>query len=196
MENLSPEESLKVIQTMIDKTKTSVADKSFYFLLWGWLVLIGSLLQYFLFVIVKTPQHGAAWSIMFVGIIVSIVRGAKEKSGPVKTYVDEGLTSIWICLFIVQMLIVFVFAVRGGWEYCYTAFITEYSIGCFLTGRLLKFPPLVWGAIFCWALAILTVFTDMPTNMLIMAAAIGISYIIPGHRLRSEYKNQLQKQPE
>jgi hypothetical protein len=102
MENLSPEESLRVIQAMIDKTKTSVADKSFYFLLWGWLVLVGSLLQYFLFVIVKTPQHGAAWSIMFVGIIVSIVRGAKEKSGPVKTYVDEGLTSIWICLYIVQ----------------------------------------------------------------------------------------------
>ncbi|HVU99109.1 MAG TPA: hypothetical protein VHE34_27995 [Puia sp.] len=196
MENLSPEESLKVIQTMIDKTKTSVADKSFYFLLWGWLVLIGALLQYFLYVIIQTPRHGAAWCIMFVGVIVSVIRGAKEKSTPVKTYVDEGLTNIWICLFVVQTLIVFVFAKTGGWAYCYTAFILLYSIGCFLTGRLLKFPPLVWGAIACWGLAVLTMFVDVQTNMLMMAAAILISYIIPGHLLRTGYKEQLQKQPK
>jgi hypothetical protein len=31
-ENFSPEESLLVIQSMMDKTKASLADKSFYFL--------------------------------------------------------------------------------------------------------------------------------------------------------------------
>jgi len=41
-ENFSPEESLQFIQTMIDKAKDSVADKSFYFLLWGWLVFIAA----------------------------------------------------------------------------------------------------------------------------------------------------------
>jgi hypothetical protein len=108
-ENFSPEESLKVIQTMISQTKNSVADKSFYFLLWGWLVFIGATLL--------------------------------------------------------------------------------------LTGRLLKFAPLVWGAVACWGLAILTTYVNTDTNILLMAVAILISYIIPGHLLRKAYKRQLLKQP-
>jgi hypothetical protein len=194
MENFSPEDSLRVIQTMIDKTKTSVADKSFYFLLWGWLVLIGALLQYVLFVIVKTPLHGAAWNVMFIGFIVSIIHGAKRRSKSVRTYVDEGLANIWLCLAIVQTLVVIVFFRFGGWEYCYTAFILLYSIGCFLTGRLLQFSPLVWGAAACWALVVLTTFIDVETKMLVMAAAVLMGYIIPGYLLRQQYKMQI-KQP-
>jgi hypothetical protein len=196
MENFSPEDSLRVIQTMIDKTRTSVADNSFYFLLRGWLVLTGSLLQYILFVIVRTPLHGAAWNVMFLGFIISIIRRVKAGPSPVKTYIDEGLASIWLCLAIVQALVVFVFFRFGGWDYCYTAFILLYSIGSFLTGRLLQFPPLVWGAAACWAMAVTTTFVDTPAKMLIMAGAILVSYIIPGYLLRSEYRRQLVKQSQ
>jgi hypothetical protein len=193
-ENFSPEESLKVIQTMISQTKNSVADKSFYFLLWGWLVFTGAILQFILKVIVRTEAHPVAWNIMFIGVILSILHGVKERAAPVKTYVDEGLRSIWICVGIVQFLVVFIFIRRGDWEHCYTVFILLYSIGCFLTGRLLKFAPLVWGAIACWGLAILTTYVSTDTNILLMAVAILISYIIPGHLLRKAYKRQLLKQ--
>lgn len=196
MENFSPEESLKVIQTMIDKTRTSVADKSYYFLLWGWAVFIGAVLQFTLFVIVRSPLHPLAWNIMFVGFIFSIVHRAKGKTARVKTYVDEGLTNIWLCITIVQVLVAFTFFRLGGWEYCYTAFILLYSIGSFLTGRLLRFGPLVWGAIACWAMAIVTTFINVETRMLVLAAAILLGYIIPGHLLRRDYKKQLQKQPQ
>jgi hypothetical protein len=190
-DNLSPEESLQVIQSMINQTKNSVVDNSFYFLLWGWLVLIGALLQYTLKVIVRTDLHPVAWNIMWLGFIVSIFRKVKEKRRPVITYVDEGLRHIWLCIAIVQTLIVFIFMRRGGWENCYTFFILLYSIGCFLTGRLLKFSPLVWGAITCWALAILTTFVGYDMNILLLAAAILVSYIIPGYLLRKEHKRQL-----
>jgi hypothetical protein len=189
-ESFSPEESLQIIQTMIDKAKDSVADKSFYFLLWGWLVFIGALLQYTLKVIVRTEAHYMAWNIMFLGIIISIFNRVREKNRRVKTYVDETLRTIWTCIGIIQVLIVFIFMRRGGWENCYTIFILVYSIGCFLTGRTLKFAPLVWGAIACWALAIICTFVDYDTNILLMAAAILVSYIIPGYLLRKEHKKQ------
>jgi len=192
-ENFSPEESLRVIQTMIDKTRTSVVDNSFYFLLWGWLVFSAALLQYVLYVFVRTDANGAAWTLMFVGFLVSIIRRTKQKPRPVRTYIDEGLGNIWICVVVVQALIAFVFMRRGGWENCYTFFILLYSIGCFLTGRLLKFPPLIWGAGACWALAILMTFVNFETNMLLMAAAILFSYIIPGYLLRKDYKMHLLK---
>jgi hypothetical protein len=188
IENFSPEESLRLIQTMIEKTKDTVADKSFYFLLWGWVVFIGALLQYVLKVYVGTPAHGAAWNVMFVGFIISIVHGARERKVRAKTYMDDNLRNIWICVGIVQVLIVAVFFKRGGWENCYTFFILLYSIGCFLTGRLLQFPPLVWGAVACWALAIVSTYLDIDGNMLLMAGAILVSYIIPGYLLRRQQR--------
>lgn len=191
-EPFSPEQSLQVIQTMIQKTRSSVADNSFFFLLWGWLVFIAALLQYVLYVIVQTNAHGAAWSLMSIGFVVSIIRTARQKTRTVRTYVDEGFANIWICILIVQTLIAFAFFRRGGWENCYTFFILLYSVGCFLTGRLLKFVPLIWGAVTCWALAIVTTFVDFQTNMLLMAAAVLLGYIIPGHLLRREYKMNLK----
>ncbi|HTR29497.1 MAG TPA: hypothetical protein VMH27_09510 [Puia sp.] len=192
-EPLTPEESLLVIRSMIEKTKTSVADNSFYFLLWGWLVFIAALLQYILVVYVRTPLNGMAWNLMFIGFIVSIIRGARARPKRVRTYVDEGLRHIWECVVILQIVIVLIYFKRGDWEHCYVFFILSYSIGCFLTGRLLRFAPLVWGAFACWAIAVLMTYTDTPTNMLLTAAAVLASYIVPGYLLRAQYKHQLQK---
>ena len=194
-ENFSPEDSLKVIQTMIDKTKTSVVDNSFYFLVWGWLVFTGALLQYILVVYVKTPANGAAWNVMFLGFIISIIRRVKNKPPRVKTYIDDGLANIWLCIFVVQILIVIIFLRRGDWQNCYPIFLLLYSVGCYLTGRLLKFSPLVWGAAACWAVVILMTFVNVETNMLLTSGAVLLSYIIPGYLLRGEYKKQLQNQP-
>jgi hypothetical protein len=192
-EAFSPEQSLQVIQTMIQKTRSSVADNSFFFLLWGWLVFIAALLQYVLYAIVRTDANGAAWSLMSIGFVVSIVRAARQKTSAVKTYVDDGFTNIWMCIIIVQALIAFSFFRRGGWENCYTYFILLYSVGGFLTGRLLKFAPLIWGAVACWVLAILTTFVNFQTNIVLIAAAVLLGYIIPGHLLRREYKMHHKK---
>ena len=193
-ESLSPQERLQVIRTMIDSAKSTVADKSFYFLLWGWLVFIGAVGQYILKVFVRTELNPIVWNIMFVGVIVSAIHGIREKkTRRVKTYVGEGIMNTWIAIGVVQCLIVYVFLRRGDWEHCYTIFILTYSIGCFLTGRLLRFQPLVWGAILCWVLAVLTTAVDEDMNILLLAVAVLGSYIIPGYLLRSQYKYQLKK---
>src|SRR5579863_2000666 len=113
-ESFTPEESLRVIQTMIEKTKTTVADNSFYFLLWGWLVFIGAVGQYILAEIVRTEWNPVVWSLMIFGVIVSAVHGMRQrKTHNVKTYVDEGLRNIWTSIGVVQTLIVFTFMRRG-----------------------------------------------------------------------------------
>ncbi|MEJ7683802.1 MAG: hypothetical protein WKG06_39270 [Segetibacter sp.] len=57
----SPHESLKLITEMIETTKNSISDRSHYFLLWGWAVVIGCLTQYYLKAILNYPQHYYAW---------------------------------------------------------------------------------------------------------------------------------------
>jgi hypothetical protein len=190
-ENFSPEQSLLVIQSMIDKTKTSVADNSFYFLLWGWLVFLASIGQYILKVIVDTQWHPIVWCVNIIGIVVSTYHGIKEeKKRRVKNYIDESLDYLWIAIGVAYFLLVITF-VRIGWENCFTFYMMLYGIGSFVTGRLLKFSPLVWGAIASWVLAIISTFTSFDINILLCAAAILVSYIIPGYLLRKKYKEQL-----
>ena len=94
--------------------------------------------------------------------------------------------AIGIC----QVLLIFIFSQNQHWEYCYTIFMLMYAIGCFTTGRILKFAPLVWGAFASWVLVIVSTFSNYDYNILLLAAAILLSYIIPGHLLRKKYKNQ------
>jgi len=189
-ENFSPQESLHLIQSMIDKTKASVADNSFYFLLWGWLVFVASLGQYVLKVIFQSPWHPVVWSINIIGIILSVYHGIKEgKKRRVRNYVDESLDYLWIAIVVAYFLFGVTFA-RIGWQNCYTFYMVLYGIGSFVTGRLLKTSALVWGASMSWALAVVSTFTSYDTNILLCAAAILVSYIIPGYFLRKKYKEQ------
>jgi hypothetical protein len=190
-EAFSPEQSLRVIQTMIDKTKNTVADDSYYFLLWGWLVLVACLSQYFLKVIVQTPYHPMVWYLMFFGVVFSVIHGVRQNRGrKVKTYIEELLDHLWISIFFSYILFGFIFA-RMGWQNCYSFYMLLYAIGSFVTGRTLRFRPLVWGAIGSWVLAVLSTFASFDQNMLLCGAAILVSYIIPGYLLRNKYKKQL-----
>jgi hypothetical protein len=190
-EAFSPEQSIRLIQSMIDKTKNTVADDSYYFLLWGWLVLIACMSQYILKVIVRTPYHPMVWYLMFLGIIFSIIHGFKQnRERKVKTYVEEMLDHLWISIFFSFVMFGFIFA-RMGWQNCYSFYMLLYAVGSFVTGRTLKFPPLVWGAVGSWLLALLSTFTSFDLNMLLCGAAIIVSYIIPGYLLRNKYRKQL-----
>ena len=187
-ENLSPQDSLRLIQSMIDKAKNTVADDSFYFLLWGWLVFFASIIQYTLKVIIQTPYHYLAWLLMFVGVIASTIYGANQnKKRKVQTYVEEMLNYLWLSIFISYIMLGFIFA-RVGWENCYPFYMMMYAIGTFVSGRALKFPPLVWGAIGSWILAIIATFTSYDMNMLLSSLAILFSYIIPGYLLKNKYR--------
>jgi hypothetical protein len=193
-ENFSPVESLQIIQEMIHKAKNTVADKSFYFLLWGWLVFAASILQFILKVVVQTNAHPYAWMLMFIGTIVSIFHGMKEKERrKAKTYVDETLGFIWTGVGVSQVVVVAIFCLRGDWGNCYVFFMLLYSVGCFISGKVLNFSPLVWGAIAVWLLILAAPFLPYDYNILLLALAVLVSYIIPGLLLRQEYKRRITK---
>ena len=188
-ENISPEESLHLIQSMIDKVKNSAAGDSFYFLLWGWLIFAAGIIQFILKVIVQSPYHYLAWTLMLAGVFFSASHGFHEdKKRKVKTYVEELLDYLWLGIFICFVLIGYLFA-RFGWQNCYSFYMLFYAVGSFVTGRALKFSPLVWGAIGTWALTVISTFTSYDVNMLLCSVAVLISYIIPGYMLRNKYRH-------
>jgi len=190
-ENLSPQQSIDLIQSMIYKTKNAAADSSVFFLLWGWVVFIACLLQYILKNVAHYQHHYYAWLIIVVGIVGSVYLGIqRDKTVTVKTYISESIEQLWISIGITFFALAFIFG-KIGYENSFTFYILLYGIGCFVTGRLIKFSPLVWGGIGAWLLAVLSAYLDYDSNILVTAASILISYIIPGYLLRIKYRKTI-----
>lgn len=189
---LSPQESLALIQNMITKTKGAVADDSFHFLLWGWLVFGCCVAGYVLKVFVAYPNHFIVWWLMPVGGIISGWYGAKQsKRQRVKTFLDEALGYLWIAIALSFIALVAVNMIGGfAWQTAFTYYIMLYAIGTFVSGSLLRFMPLVYGGLLNFVLCVVSAKFTYDGQLLIGALAILISYIIPGHLLRRKYQKQ------
>ena len=189
-ENFSPQQSLQVIQSMIDKTREELSGNSIYFLVWGWLVFIGCLLQYFLLVIIKTRFHYLAWLVVIVGIVFSIVHSVKyRQKRRVKTYISDSMGRLWTGLSISFMALWFILS-SIGWEHAFPIYILFYATGTFISGGLLQFKPLQVGGIICWVLAVLATFVNFQNQILFSTAAILASYLVPGNLLKNKMRSK------
>jgi hypothetical protein len=191
-DNFSPQDSLRLIQSMIDKTKAGFSDRSFYFLLWGWLTVISCLLQYFLMEVIGYERHYQAWMLMMVGVIPSIIYSSRQKKKePVKSYVNESMGVLWTGIGISYGVLSFIIS-RIGWEYAFPFFILLYGIGTFCSGGIIQFRPLRWGGAVCFVLAIVASFVNYEYQILITAVSVIVSYLIPGYLLKFKFqKNKI-----
>ncbi len=188
-ENFSPEQSLRLIQSMISKTKQDMSDNSIYFLVWGWLTFFASTGQFILKHLLNYEKHYLVWMVVIIGIIFSIYQGKKEeKNSSVKTYVDESMGHLWLGLAISFFVLAMILTKLGWGTVAFPFFIMLYGLGTFVSGSIIRFRPLIIGGIIAWALAIGSTFVSYDYQMLFGAAAILISYIIPAYMLRSRNK--------
>lgn len=187
--DLSPQESLSIIRSMIDKTRHSISDHSHYFLLWGYAVFLGCAIQFYLLSI-KHPQHYQAWWITAAAMVIQfyfIFRDSKKEN--VSTFVGEATGFLWIGLGVSFIVCAFIFG-RIGFRNAFPIYILLYAIGTFVSGHLLSFKPLFYGGMACFVLAALAAYVPYDMQILITAISILISYIIPGHLLRMQYRKQ------
>jgi hypothetical protein len=189
-DNFSPQDSLRVIQSMIDRTRNNLSENRFYFLLWGWATFLGILTQFLLKVWFHYKHHYFVWFITIPVVIINIVYSSRHRSRhQVKTYVGESMGYLWmgigISFFVLSMIIS---RLPGSWLHAWPFFILFYGMGTFISGKFLQFRPLVIGGIFNWVLALACLFVPYDYQMLLAALAILTSYIIPGHLLNNTNK--------
>ncbi|MGH2552695.1 MAG: hypothetical protein ACRDEB_03195 [Chitinophagaceae bacterium] len=186
-DNISPEQSLKIIQTMINKTKQDMSDNRIYFLVWGWITFIACAGQFILKHVVKYEKHYLVWLLIIVGIIFSIYQGIRDdKNQKVKTYVGDSMKYLWMGMGISFFVLSMILSKIGWGSSVFPFFILMYGLGTFVSGNILRFRPLIIGGIIAWALAIGAVYVEYDYQMLFGAAAILISYIIPAYMFRSK----------
>lgn len=184
---ISPEESLKLIQSMIGKARQNYTDNSIFFLLWGWIVFVASLSHYYLAVHTTFEDPYIAWLLTFVGAIASAIIGAKKgKEKVVRNYTDKLYGWLWLSLGVAMFTVIF----NGqsvNWNT--TPFILLFAgVGTSVSGVMMNFKPLRIGAICFWVLAIIAFQQNPEIQMLLLAIGVAVGYLLPGYIMRANFK--------
>lgn len=193
---LRPEESLSIIQDMVQRSKINLKEGSFYYLLWGWLALGAAGVEYILLEFFQSPWHPIVWAVMGVGGgIASAMYSRKEKrSAGYTTYIDTAMKYIWLA-FGAMMVIAILIGATQSWSLGYSLIIALYGMGTFISGGVLKFRPLMIGGALCWVITLVSLlggemFRSFPTMLIMLMLSLVIGYLIPGYALKNaEVKN-------
>ncbi len=184
--DLTPEQSLATIETMIAEAKRSFQRNSFYFLLWGTLLIAAMIFNYVL-ASMHNPLGAYAWGVMgIVGGILSFVHGSREgRRQQVKTTMDRVITWLWFA-FVITMLVTIVGAGTAGYETPVGSIMILTGLPTFVSGQLMRFRPLILGGVLFWVLGAICFFVDVRTMVLLYIAAMLFGYIVPGYLLKRQ----------
>ncbi|MBK8522003.1 MAG: hypothetical protein WAT20_08120 [Ferruginibacter sp.] len=188
-QSLTKEKSLEIIQQMINQAKSNITDNGLGWLLWGTMIFLASLLTWF-FVYTDADNLFLGWNIFgIITIVLLSYEFFKPKKKKVRTYVDDLLRLVdigfTICLFTVIFSINVAVNPNAGFGF----FLMIFAFQMLLKGGAVKSRSLMIGAAVNWAGAIaMFINKDFKYDMLIMATAVLIGYIIPGLLLWLEYR--------
>lgn len=70
----------------------------------------------------------------------------------------------------------------------YPIILMLYGMPTFLSGAIMRFKALMFGAVVCWVLAVVATFVDPLNTLLLLALAVITAWIVPGYILKAKYK--------
>lgn len=182
---LTPQESLRLIESMIGHARRSFSRMSFYFLLWGVLLIGAMIAAYLLRENAQGWQNGAPWGVAgALGGIISAIHGARDsRREQVSNPMDSTISWLWGA-FVITMLLLIAFTVVGRSDA--TVAITMLTgLPTFLTGQIMRFRPLQFGGVLFWVagIAMLVLHSALATLVLYCASML-LGYIVPGILLK------------
>lgn len=184
---MSPQESMDLINSMIGRARRRYTDNSFYFLLWGWIVLLASAIHFFLMEYTEYPYPFIGWSLNLIGMVASIYRSVKDsKEQRVANYTDHVYGWLWLALGAAMFTII----LNGeflGWSVV-PFILLLVAIGTFVSGAMMKFVPLQIGGIIFWILCFVSFRMSESYQMLIMSISM-LGYLIPGYMMKYKAKH-------
>lgn len=186
---LSPEASLKIIYEMINSARSKIGRNYFYYLFWGYLVALTSLLEFSL-IRLAYERHYIVWPVlMLAGVLVSFVfymRSARKATS--KTFIGTTMSFLWIGWAIsFTILIVFV-NLKQDFGLILPLIMAMYGLAIFIAGGIVNFKPLIIGAVIAWVASVVSFFLPYEVQLLILAGTVILSHVIPGHILRNQSK--------
>lgn len=190
-QDLSPQDSLNLIESMINKARNRFSENGHLYLLWGWVVFFCGLVSFFSLWYFKDYRLFPVWFLTWAAVIYQFFYLArKKKKEAVRTYTEEIGNNVWIVFVIMAGLLTIILAKTGNQQLFNTVILVLYGLPTFLSGEIMKFFPLKIGAAVCWILAVVSIYIPYEFSFLLLSMAVVTAWIIPGYLLRSRFKNQ------
>jgi hypothetical protein len=195
-DDLSPAESMDLIEQMIGAAKDDHNERGEGWLIWGWLLFVASIGSLLLIYTGYRAYIGWFWTALLpIGFIVYyFIHLRPRKADQVKTYISNLLNKIEAGFFISLVVIIAGSNIIGMYQHQYGHYLFGYyyilyAFWMFIHGSAIRFKPLIIGAYFNWASAIAIFFlSEFKYVMMISALAVLIGYIIPGYIQKQQYK--------
>lgn len=194
MENstLSKEKSLEIINEMIAITRNKLIDDGFHFLLWGNLIVLACIVQFvMIYFFEKNAESNWVWMIMpLIGVPLSIIYGKKKKEKAQSSdFFSKIYMYLWIGFGISLFLTIFISILYQHSPTSFIMIITGFAV--FVSGNILKFQPLKWGALIFWLGSLCYPMIEQDAfQALFYALVVSIGYLIPGYMLSQKYKKE------
>lgn len=188
-QQLSNEKSLEIIHQMINQAKANITDSGLSWLLWGTMLIFASV-STFVFINIGSENLFLGWNIFgAVSVILLTYDALKSRKKKVKTYMDDLLMMVdigfFVCIFVIILSINISVTPSNGFGYMLMVF----AFLMLIKGGAVKSKSLIIGAVVNWIGAIaIFVNKEFRYDMLIMAGAVLVGYIIPGALLWLEYR--------
>ena len=181
-------QNLELIQRMIKTSQKRFADNSNFYLLWGFSISLACIIQYVL-IKLNNPNNSIVWLVIvpLALVLQVLLLYKKKKTERVRTHIESLMGKLWIA-FGISLGIVLCFASHLQ-ENTYPIILCLYAISGFVAGGALNLKSLYVGAICCWVLAIISFFVSFETQLLLLAAAVIVAYVIPGLIIKSAFRN-------
>lgn len=181
-ENLTARESLDIISAMIREAKGKLQRNNFFFLFWGWVVVIANLGMYLLGMLDYEHPY-AVWVITVPAWIYTLYKVfSRKKVDTTATHFDKISGAVWLS-FGVTIFCFVGFGHKINFQ-LNPAILLISAIPTIVSGVILNFRPLVVGGIIFWIGGMINFLMPMETQPLVGAVAIMGGYLIPGYMLK------------
>lgn len=167
-------------------TAANLRAYAFRYMLRGGVAATAALGQY-------TLEHVAfsapwlTWVVLMptMAMVLSMRDKQQRKAGLVPT----TTTDKWMRLLQKSFLLVIVAALLAapfiGWQHAHPLMLVMYGASTVAAGQLLRFRPLQVGGVLCALLGAASAAVPADTQLLLIAAAMVVSYLVPGYLLHA-----------
>ena len=186
-EELSTENSLKLINRMIYEARGYFHESGLSALVYGLTIFVCSLLAYAMDKGFIQFPITPFWLLVPVFFIQAFIQMQEEKKKKVKTFTDETIDYIWMGYF----LTVIIAACFVGLTYkSLTVFLFLTAYASFLTGMIAKFTYHKITGVICMLIAAYSFYQQDEAIFLLLALVAVLVWIVPSFILRAYFNKQ------
>lgn len=191
MEDLTSQDSLKIIQAVIDQRKRKYEENGAFLLFWGVLIMIAGIAQYAMIQMGNGNISGYAWLFTMVpGAIISYISGYKKaKKAVKKERTTDMLGWVWAFAGALALANGFFFGSKFGIGFTFVLF-APFCIAAMASALSLRNYLWICLVILATILAYISLYIPWHYHPLISASIAFLAFLLPGLQLYLNYKKR------